>query len=204
MTRGNATRVLAVGLAAVALQSCTLISYDLNDKLETSRSAQTACDVRYSIKVESATYTNTFGTDKTDRKHLQKAVDRYVADTDAVLRRKGCRAAYTDGSDGATLEIHIVRFFYVSAQGQEVLTGLTFGLIPSWSTRPAQYTYHFTDRESGKEHRYTVDTKTYHHLILFPVFWVNFLLRDESDRYKEALTNFLEHSGSSASTSTEG
>jgi hypothetical protein len=39
-----------------------------------------------------------------------------------------------------------------------------------------------------------VDTKSYNHLILFPVFWINFFTLDERRVYKDALTNFLEHS----------
>jgi len=40
---------------------------------------------------------------------MQEARDKYVADTGDVLRQKGCRAAYVENNEEATLEIRIER-----------------------------------------------------------------------------------------------
>jgi hypothetical protein len=185
---------LVVGFAALALQSCTIAYYDLRNKLENPGSAKPACDVRYSISLASASYTNTFGRRETDKRRMQQARDTYVADTGDVLRQKGCRTAYVENNEEATLEIRIERLAHISALPQEWLTGVSAGLIPSWGTRKSEYAYSFKDKASGSAYSYAVDTKSYNHLILFPVFWINFFTLDERRVYKDALTNFLEHS----------
>jgi len=200
MRRGRAAGVLVVGFAALTLQSCTIAYFDLKNELESPRSSELACDVRYSISLASTIYTNTFGTSETDKRRFQKELDKFVADTGDVLRRKGCSAAYVEHDDEATLEIRVEHRAQISLQPQELLTGLTGGAIPSWSTRKAVYVYAFTDKASGKAHRYTVDYKAYHHLVLFPVFWLNFFTDDSRKVYKDALTNFLSHSEPSAPT----
>ena len=105
-----------------------------------------------------------------------------------------CNATYVEKDDDATLEIHIKHLSQLSALPQEWLTGLSFGLIPSWGTRESEYTYSFKEKSTGKSHTYMVDSKSYNHLILFPVFWVSFFTLNEKRVYKNALTNFLEHS----------
>ena len=185
---------LVVALAALTLQACTIAVYDLRNKLENPRPGMPSCDVTYSISLVSAFYTNTFGKRPTNKRRTQEARDRYVADTGEVLRQKGCRATYVEKDDEATLEIRIEHLAHVSLLPQELLSGMSAFVIPSWGTRKSEYVYSFGDKASGRAHRYEVDQKTYHHLTLFPVFWITFFTADERKVYKDALTNFLERS----------
>ena len=70
----------------------------------------------------------------------------------------------------------------------------TFGLIPSWGTRPNEYTYTFSNISNGASHEYSIDNVSFNHLVLFPVFWVTFLTLDESKEFESALENFIENS----------
>jgi len=186
-------RVLLV-FAALTLQACTIAYYDLRNRLENPLTSRAACHSTYSIDLASGSYTNTFGLRETGRQRLQQAKDKYIADTRDVLGSKGCRAAYVEKEDEAILQVRIQHLGHISALPQEWLTGLSFGLIPSWGTRPSEYTYSFKHTPTGKSHTYTVDSKSYNHLILFPVFWITFFTLDERGVYKDALENFLEHS----------
>ena len=187
--------VLVVGLAALALQSCSIWRFELRNKLENAGPGRPSCEVRYSISVASAEKNQSVDGRKAQERLLRKARDKYVADTGDVLREKGCRAAYVEHNDEATLEIRIEHLSRPHTLPQEWLTGLSFGLIPSWSTRKGEHAYSFTDKASGTSHRYTVDAKGYNHLILAPLFpiWVFRLDKDIRSVYKDALKNFLEH-----------
>ena len=66
--------------------------------------------------------------------------------------------------------------------------------LPSWGTTPAIYVYWFENANSGNSRRYTVDAKSYNHVILFPIFWITDFTASSRSVYKEALTNFLAHS----------
>lgn len=189
----NRGRLLIV-LSTFSLQSCTITYYDLRNELEGAGKPKSSCEIKYSVSLASGRYTNTFGLHETEKERAQKEKERYVADTRDVLTTKGCNVAYVEHDEEATLQIRVEHVAYVSALPQEWLTGLSFGLIPSWGTRKSEYTYAFDDKSSGKSHSYTVDSKSYNHLVLFPVFWITFFTLDESRVFKDALNNFLEHS----------
>jgi hypothetical protein len=186
---------LVVGLVALALQSCSIWRFDLRNKLENVGPGRPSCEIRYSITVASAYNPQTVDGREFQERMLRKARDKYVADTGDVLRGKGCGTAYVEHNDEATLEIRIEDRSRLKSLPQEWLTILSFGLIPSWTTRKSEYVYSFTDKASGTTHRYTVDTKGYNHLILTPLYfiWVFTLDKDQRNVYKDALTNFLEH-----------
>ena len=185
---------ILLAFSVLALQGCTIAYFDLRNELDSSSTSRATCDVKYSINFASGSYTNTFGLREAEKERLQVERDKYIADTRDVLSSKGRKATYVEKEDDATLEIHIKHLAQISALPQEWLTGLSLGLIPSWGTRKSEYTYSFKEKPTGKSHTYMVDTKSYNHLILFPVFWISFFTLDENRVYKNALTNFLEHS----------
>ncbi len=76
---------------------------------------------------------------------------------------------------------------------QEYCTGLTFGLIPSWGTRPNEFCYTFELVGEKAAHCYYIDGKSYNHVILFPLFLINLITLDESRVYRKALHNYLTH-----------
>ncbi len=186
-------RVLII-LSALVLQGCTIAYYDLKNELDRAPTSKAICDVKYSINVTTNHYANFLGFREDKEVRLQAERDKYVADTRDVLNNKGCKATNVEKEDEATLEVRIVRVVDYHARPQQWLTGLSLGLIPSWATMKSEYTYFFKEKSTGKSHTYTVDLKTYNHLILFPVYWINLFTLDENRVYKNALTNFLEHS----------
>jgi hypothetical protein len=189
--RGQLVAVLSV---ALVLPSCTIVRYQLRGGLESPSAANTApCNFKYSLEITSAFHTNTFGVRQSPRGQVEKMRNQYLRATDAVLRDRGCAVAYVDHADDATLTVRVQHLSRISALPQEWLTGLSFGVIPSWSTREAQYVYMFQNKETGKSHCYAVDTKTYNHVVLFPIVWISFFTANERRVYKDALTNFLGH-----------
>ena len=61
-------------------------------------------------------------------------------------------------------------------------------------TRLAIYVYWSENANIGNPHRYTVEAKSYNHVILFPIFWITYFIANARGVYKEALTHFLAHS----------
>lgn len=182
-------------LSILLLQACTIAVNNIRDPLpETSQTHKGACIINYSLVVDSAVFTRTFGKDNTEDAQLKKFKKNYIIATNEALQSIGCHSEYTDNPASSNLVIDIKRQMYVSALPQEWLTGLSFGLIPSWGTRPDQYIYAFTNEMDGKSHSYIVDEKSYSQIILFPVFWISFITADEYRTYKKALINFVKNS----------
>jgi len=190
----NSAFAVATAVALTALQGCTIGYYDLHGELQTALTSKAPCDIKYFIALESSSYTNTFGEKEAAQKHLAEEKAHYVTATQDLLTKRACKAALAETENEATLGVSVQHQAFLSALPQEWLTGLSFGLIPSWGTRRSTYIYTFKDKPTGRSHSYSVDSKSFNHLILFPVFWISFFTMDESRVYKEALANFIEHS----------
>jgi hypothetical protein len=74
------------------------------------------------------------------------------------------------------------------------LTGLSFGLIPSWCTRPDLYKFDFTlNKDNGfcRQRTYSVSATTVSHLVMIP-----FALFEPEKRplaiYQASLKDFLQ------------
>ena len=92
------------------------------------------------------------------------------------------------------LEIKISEFSLGGACAQEYLTGLSFGLIPSWCTRPDLYKFDFTlNKDNGfcRQRTYSVSATTVSHLVMIP-----FALFEPDNRsltlYQASLKDFLQ------------
>jgi len=154
----------------------------------------TKCYNKYSISVTDSRYTNTFGTIQSNKEILGKLKNAYIESTNRVLNRNGCISTYTEDNSEAKLKICVAKTLYISALPQEWLTGLSLGLIPSWSTRPDQYTYTFEDAETKTKQSYAVDVTTYAHLFLIP--WANDVNSDKRHEefrvYEKTLKDYLD------------
>lgn len=182
-------------LSILLLQACTIAVNNIRDPLpKTTQTHKSTCNINYSLVIDSAVFTNTFGKENAEGARIQKIKNNYIVATNEALQSIECHTDYTDNPASSNLVIGIKRQTDVSALPQEWLTGLSLGLIPSWGTRPAQYIYTFTNKTDGKSHSYIVDLKTYNHIILFPVFWISFFTADEYRTYKKALINFINNS----------
>jgi len=121
-------------------------------------------------------------------------LQEYIKTTEEIIRGKRCIANYVGSEEDADLKIRIVKSGYRGAAPQDWLTGLSLGLIPSWKTEEDVYKYSFVSVSMKRGHGYSVDRKTFAHLVLFPIFWITFITSDDIADYKKALTNFLENS----------
>ncbi|QKV64503.1 hypothetical protein HUW52_16905 [Pseudomonas sp. 43A] len=91
------------------------------------------------------------------------------------------------------LEIKVSEFSLGGACTQEYLTGLSFGLIPSWCTRPDLFKFDFIlNKENGvcRQRTYSVSATTVSHLVVIP-----FALLQPENRplgiYQASLRDFL-------------
>ena len=169
---------------AVLISGCTVGWLDLRTESKTSSGWQ--CPLALTVNLTSGYTTNTFGPkeEKPDRVREQEQRYRHLAEQ--VLRERQC--VLKEGAEGEILSIEINEMQHLSALPQEWLTGLTFGLVPSWGTRPAEIRFSFS--QEPRKAAYLVDDKRVNHLILFPVFWVSFFLMDKEKEFENALNDF--------------
>jgi hypothetical protein len=210
----NTRRWVAVFISALLLQACSVSYLQLGNELteNTSSAYGQPCNVKYSISVggskkqfieevkkradagdarfrlDSSYYKNRL-------KEYAESTQRYIETTQNILNEKRCIANYVEHEEEANLQIRIVeQSGYRGAAAQDWLTGLSLGLIPSWKTEEDVYKYSFVSVSMKTGHSYSVDRKTFAHLVLFPIFWITFITSDDIADYKKALTNFLENS----------
>ena len=177
------------------LQGCTVAYYKTDDELASSKGSlvKGSCNIEYFLEVSAEMRQRTTGTNEKPE-WAEKAESKYISSTEKVFRSAGCLANQAASKGNANFIIKVEMPPFNSALGQEWLTGLSFGLIPSWGTRPNEYTYTFKNIENGSSHEYSIDNVSFNHLVLFPVSWVTFLTLDETKEYEGALENFIENS----------
>ena len=193
--KGASLKLAMVTVLFAALQGCTVAYYKTDDNLNKSaKSVMPAnCEITYSLEINAEQRQLTTGVTEKDE-WVVKAQPQYVASTNKVFKQHGCIAKFEADSDKSDFVAKITISPYRSALGQEWLTGLSFGLIPSWGIRSSEYTYKFTNRVNSGHHSYSIDNVSFNHLILFPFFWVTFFTLDEQRAYENALSNFIENS----------
>jgi hypothetical protein len=178
---------------AFLLQSCTVAYYQVQNGLEVHPELNPIpdCTVTFTLTVLAHPRQLTRTPSYKDE-WLAKDYQKFEKATKKVFAKRGCKARKVDNEEEAGFRIKILKSPLLSALPQEWLTGLTFGAIPSWGTRPGELFFYFEDFALAKHHTYIVDSKSYNHIILFPVFWVTIIMKNESDIYKDALNNFIQ------------
>ncbi|MEX1664301.1 hypothetical protein [Zhongshania arctica] len=177
------------------LQGCTVAYYKTDDELnspETSLS-KGKCNIEYFLEISAEMRQRTTGTNER-AEWAEKAESKYINSIENVFSSVPCSSNQVSAKEHANFIINVKISPYHSALSQEWLTGLSFGLIPSWGTRPNEYTYTFRNLENSASHKYSIDNVSFNHLVLFPVFWVTFLTLDETKEFERALENFIENS----------
>lgn len=177
------------------LESCTVAYYKVRNELEPniSKADGMACARKFSVSVLAVPRQLT----RVPQYHLErfrKERLEFIHTAEETLSKNGCSVIFVEEEDEANFKIRVTISPLWSALPQEWLTGLSFGLLPSWGTRPSEFTFEFEDTETKAKHAYIVDQKSYNHLILFPFFWITFLTLDQTDVFEESLTNFIESS----------
>ncbi|MDA9003978.1 hypothetical protein N9J26_00655 [bacterium] len=177
---------------SILLSACSIGTYELRGTLpEAELRSKDFCNITFTLDIQSSQSTHSFGNKAHKNNMLKQLKESYLQSTLSTLSRLGCRSKQASRIAESNFSINISRQLQLSALPQEWLTGLSFGLIPSWGTKYGQYAFTFTHKNSGHSHSYEVDKKSYNHLILFPVFWVTFFTADEQRAYAHALENFL-------------
>ena len=191
------THYFILMIVCLLLQGCTVAHYKLNNQL----SRPSPCDNKgevavYHISLAAKPVQYTRDANYTPEQ-IQQMQSKYAASTQKVFFERGISATETEDKESATFRIYIQANPLYSALPQEFLTGLSLGIIPSWGTREKEFSYSFMKVKDNASHTYTVDQKSYNHLICFPVFWTMFFTLDESRVYEKALNNYLDNTGSS-------
>lgn len=177
-------------LAALFLGGCTIVSYNLQDELPNTKNIA-SCDIAFTLNLQSASHTNSYGSRAHNVERREALKEKYIKSTSSTLKDLGCNARHAANGAESNLNIRVTRRLQSSALPQEWLTGLSFGLIPSWGTKPDQFRFSFTDRDNDRTYAYRVDEKVYNHIFMFPVFWMSFFTADEQKAYTNALSNFI-------------
>jgi hypothetical protein len=171
-------------IASIALSSCTVSWLGLRQEAQSSTDA--ACPGSLEVAVTAGHTTNSGGPVQDSEEKVQKQRARYQDIAERVLEAKHCVLSQTSSAE--PLRIQVQRLEQVGALPQEWLTGLSFGLIPSWGTRPAEVRYTFS--QGPRVATYVVDDSRVNHLFLLPFFWVSFVLPDEASKFEDALNDF--------------
>jgi hypothetical protein len=181
-------------LVSLLFSACTIANYQTRNMFNNTGPLvhNEPCDIKYTFVITSGSRTNTYGVRDTKEDQLQELKNRYIESTEKVLKNHPCAIAYVEDGDQANFKVRVERMRDLSALPQEWLTGLSLGLIPSWGIRPNTFVYTFDDTKAGKYHSYYIDERTYNHILLFPIFWVNFLTPNEFDVYEKSLINFVQ------------
>ena len=180
-------------LTTLFLSGCSIITYDLRDELSEGE-LQSSCNISFALDLKSGSHTNSFGAKPHETEALKQLNQKYVTSTLNTLSDLGCNVNQAPSVAEANFIINVSRQLQLSALPQEWLTGLTFGLIPSWGTKYGQFVFTFTNNRGGQSHSYTIDQNNYNHIVLFPIFWVTFFTANEQEAYVSALTNFIKSS----------
>ena len=176
------------------INGCSVVTYEPREELPEAKIVD-SCKITFSLDLQSGHSTNSFGKKLHEIEALKELKEKYIKSTLSTLTSLGCSANQTLNKEDSNFSINVSRQLQLSALPQEWLTGLSFGLIPSWGTKYGQYVFTFTHNERGKSFSYQIDQHNYNHIILFPVFWVTFFTADDEQRaYTNVLTNFVKSS----------
>ena len=180
-----------------SLQGCTIGWLELRQESSHMNSQPPSlweCPEMIHVSYSGGTYTRTGGERKYDEVRANELREEYLQSTLSELGRVGCRPqcfeqCFESDWSRSTLEIEINEMQYLSATGGEYITGLSFGLIPSWDTREAEL--RFKMLQYDRVGIYVVDDKRFNHIIVFPIFWLSFLMPDEQQKFVNALQDYI-------------
>lgn len=183
-----------IAMTTLSLQSCSVSYYKHRNELlaTTDYLPSSDCTISYSLAIRSSLTTNTYGTIE-NRKRINKMKSDYLPSIERVFQHYGCNAESESDQTKSNFHILIEESPKVSALPQEWLTGLSFGLIPSWGKRPAELTFEFTDKQKEISKKYIIDTISISHISLFPIFWLTFFTLDNNKTFEKSLSEFIEH-----------
>lgn len=126
-------------------------------------------------------------------KNSRLGKDAYAVTQKTLSNAKDLSSRAAD-STPPMLEIKLSEFPFGGACGQEYLTGLSLGLIPSWCTRPNKFKFNFTlnnDHGFCRQKTYSISSTSVSHLLLIP-FTIFEADNQPLTIYQAALKDFLQ------------
>jgi hypothetical protein len=115
-------------------------------------------------------------------------LDKFRSATAEVLAKKGISASFVEDQKSSDIQVQITREHFYTLE-QEYLTGLSFGIIPSWGTRENKFIYRIaTSTEQLNVH---VNERTYNHIILMPICLLQLPFMTDTKIYMKALSQHI-------------
>jgi hypothetical protein len=188
-------------LFSLLLSSCTTGSLTLKNKISKTptfplsphtKIKKDIPEMIFFIKIDGRKYFRTMVSEFSE-KDMKELTNAYTKATKKVLKEKHFHPIQTFNQAKSDLVINISLTPFVGSVGVEYLTGLSFGVIPSWVTLKKQYNFDFKYSKTGQEHKYWVNAFRFNHWVVFPIWWTLFLADNQYDKYKEALLDFIEN-----------
>jgi len=168
-------------LLILGMQGCTVVHYNSHGLSKPSSSlTKKNCEVSYFIEAVGF-----------HKERTQKTLSQYNQTAKETFDALGCNNKLASESAAADLVVLVNYKGHGGAAGQEYLTGLSLGIIPSWFTRESMYTYTVSSQANSKT--YNLDHVSYNHLILFPLIWLNLLTDSEQEHFSSVLTDFIKN-----------
>lgn len=168
--------ILTLLLLSQALFSCTIASYSYRAE---------GNDV---IFIEDRDQINVF------IESHPRDFDKYSQTTLSYLKKHGINSRIVESPVNATLHIQIEKDRY--NLGQEYITGLSFGIIPSWGNKKNIYTYWIYYKNT--ELAIYVDEYVVNHLLLTPFCLIELPFIRETSIFKKALSTYIDTQQSAA------
>lgn len=117
----------------------------------------------------------------------EKAEAKFRMSIETAVERAGFHLEPED-SARRLLVVQIRERLPTGAAPHEFLSGLTLGVIPTWTTREGTFEFVLGVCEKDRgiaRHQYLVNTKTFNWILVLPVIWINFFTWND-------VCNFLE------------
>lgn len=115
-------------------------------------------------------------------------LDKFRSTTAEVLANKGISASFVEDQKSSDIQVQVTRERFYTL-GQEYLTGLSFGIIPSWGTREDKFIYRIAT--SSAQVSVHVNETTYNHILLTPICLLQLPFMTDTRIYKNALSQYI-------------
>ena len=187
---------ILVIISLTILSACTVGRYTLENSINSSKESQQSIEkkvrINYYISIKGRQIFDTRSSCFRSKRVREYKKDYAQVTKEILLNIYEIKdAKLVSNKNNADLIIDINYHTHPSATDGEWLTGLSFGMIPSWGTRKNEVSFRLNNTSLNKIHNYWVDDNRFNHLIAFPFTWTLFFIDYPMDKYKDALGDFL-------------
>jgi hypothetical protein len=176
--KGCSLYFIGAGALVIFITSgCSIERYTMSPKIE-------ATTVQRLVSQESVSYQFVYYTylNEQARKRHEAHLRSLIA---SAIQKAGYRVGDTER--GKSLHVSMARLPYRTSP-QDWITGLTFGAIPTSTTRKGIVQIElslYNDSKLTAHKVYCVDSHTFNWILMVPVIWLNGFTYNQPDRYLE-------------------